>query len=100
MKCLLVIAALAVLVVHGEKPKPQSDTDKQTAGTKNKQTKDAAARPVVVINQQAPQEQKDGHPAQPPSYLHELLLPQNLPNLALAIIGIAGIERPSARSKY
>jgi hypothetical protein len=86
MRIAVLVLALAILVVYGEKPKAQSDTHGQNPTHAAPQADNAAGGSVIVVNQQTPHGQENSHPNKPPSYLHELLLPQNLPNLALVIV--------------
>jgi hypothetical protein len=96
-KWLLLAFFGASMMVNGQTTKPHSNTHTRNAASDHAnaygspQTRDPAERTVVVVNQQAPQGQQDDHPGKPPSYLHELLMPANLPNLLLVVVGIAGI---------
>src|SRR6266436_7763981 len=78
-------------MVYGEKSKPHADADRHKATNAIQQTDSTAGRSIIVVNQQAPNGQQQSYPAQPPSYFHELLLPQNVPADALVLVGIAGI---------
>jgi hypothetical protein len=87
----IVLAVVSVaLMVHGQETKSHGNDDKAGAAAKHKDTTDRGGRAVVVVNQQATQGQENTG-SKPTSYLHELLLPQNIPNLALVVVGIAGI---------
>jgi hypothetical protein len=91
MRFTWVIIAFAALIVDGEKPKPHSNTDKHAPANTAQQTDSATGRTVAVENEQAPDRRADNHSKEPPSYLHELLLPQNVPAVALVLVGVAGI---------
>ena len=91
MRIWLVAIALAALVINGEKPKANTGADKEHPAHAVEQTDSAAARSVIVVNQQAPQGQQDSHPPKPPSYLSRLFSPENLPNIGLFIAGVVGI---------
>lgn len=91
MKWLLLAIVGATLVVNGQESKPHSNTHAQDTAAKSKDATSTAGQTVIVVNQQTPQGEQDNHPSKPPSYFHELLLPQNIPNLALVLVGIAGI---------
>jgi hypothetical protein len=91
MRIALMAVVLAALMVYGQQSKPQSATHTQSPAEAVQEPSSAAAPSVVVKNQNTSQRQEEKHPAEPLSYLHELLLPQNLPALALVAVGIAGI---------
>ncbi len=82
----------AALMVHGQAAKPHSDADKRHPATENKSASDSSGRMVIVVNQQTSKEQDKDQASKPPSYLHELLVPANLPNLLLVGVGIYGIR--------
>jgi hypothetical protein len=84
----LLAVAFASLVIYGENPKSQSDAHKQNPAHAIQQPDTGT---VIVVNQPAPQGPENSHATKPPSYIHELLLPQNVPNIALVIVGIVGI---------
>jgi hypothetical protein len=82
MKILALSAVvIASLVIQGGKAETNSKTDTGKAEHPPQQT-------VTVVNQQAPEREQDDHAQKPPSYLSRLFSPENLPNIALAIIGI------------
>ena len=81
----------AALVVNGQEAKPHSDTHKKTPPPKAQGATHTAARTVIVVNQDAPQGEKDNHPGKSPSYLSKLFGPENIPNIALVVVGIGGI---------
>jgi hypothetical protein len=84
--------AFATVVVNGENPKAGGGTHgpEKTANA-TQQTDNPAGRTVVVVNQQTPQGQEDSHSKKTPTYLSRLLAPENIPNIALVLVGIAGI---------
>jgi hypothetical protein len=81
----------AALMVNGQESQPHSNTVKRDSAAHSKNATDAASQPMVVINQQTPQRQEDSHSGNPPSYLSRLFNPENLPNVALVVIGIGAI---------
>src|ERR1700692_2329333 len=87
----IVVAVLVGLAVmaNGQEAKPHSDAHKRSSAGKVADAPDTVDQKVIVVNQQAPQGQVNNHASKSPSYLHELLLPQNIPNIALVIL--AGI---------
>lgn len=91
MRWLAIAVIGAALMVHGQEAKPHSNANKRNSATESKDATDTAGQTVVVVNQQAPQGQQNDHAEQPRHSLHELLLPQNIPNVALVLVGIAGI---------
>ncbi|MGA8215602.1 MAG: hypothetical protein WB799_18535 [Candidatus Sulfotelmatobacter sp.] len=87
MKPLAFAIILVATMINGQEAKPHSDADRRnSAATSADATPHTAGQTVVVVNQQPSQGQENNHSSKPPSYLHELLLPQNLPNLALVIV--------------
>jgi hypothetical protein len=74
------------LMVNGQESKPHGEAHKENSATEHKDATDTTGRAVVVVNQQASQGKESNHGSKSPSYLHELLLPQNLPNIALVIV--------------
>jgi len=92
MRCFALAVIFATLVVHGQEPKAHRSADKTDAAAESKNATDATGgQTVIVVNQQTPQRQENDRSGKPPSYLHELLLPANVPNLMLVVVGIAGI---------
>jgi hypothetical protein len=91
MKWMVLAVICADLMVNGQEAKPRSNAHKRDSTAERKDATNTAGQTVITVNQQAPQGQGNNHASKPPSYLHELLLPQNVPNLALVIVGIAGI---------
>jgi hypothetical protein len=91
MKCFVLAILWTALMVNGEKPKAQSNTHESNPGHATQQTDTAPSRPVVVVNQNAPKGQENNHPDQSKNYLARLFSLENLPNIALVIVGIAGI---------
>src|ERR1700693_5331427 len=88
----IVLAVIGgAMMVYGQEAKPHSNTDKRNSATESNDAANPTGQTVVVVNQQAAQGQQNDHPAKSPSYLHELLLPPNIPNLALVLVGIGGI---------
>jgi hypothetical protein len=81
----------ASLMVYGQELKPHSDTHRGPPATESQDSPSPSGRTVIVVNQQTPQRQQDDHSANPPSLFHEYLLPPNVLNLALVIVGIIGI---------
>lgn len=90
MKIALVAIVLAAFVVHGEKPKPQSNAPTQSSTNAKQETSSPTSPSVVVVNQNAKRE-SENHPDKSPHYLMRLFSPENVPNIALVIVGIAGI---------
>jgi len=91
MRFLVLAFAFASLMVNGQESKPHSDADKRNAGAESKDTTKTTRQTVIVVNQQTPQRQQNDRPANPPSYLHEYLLPANVLTLALVLVGVGGI---------
>src|SRR2546426_11076946 len=91
MKLWFLMPVLAAAMVNGEESKPQRDAHGGKTTNTTERPEDAAGRTVIVVNQPASQGQEDGHSSKPPSYLRELLSPQNAPTVALVIVGIIGI---------
>ena len=92
MKWAILAIVSAALMVNAQESKPHSSTHKEDSAAKGADATDpTAGQTVVVVNQEAAQGQESNHDRKPPSYLPELLLPPNIPNLALVIVGIAGI---------
>jgi hypothetical protein len=90
MKWVVLAIVGASLMVNGQEAKPRSNAHRRDSAAEAKDASTPTGQ-TVVLNQQTPQGQESNHPAKSPSYLHELLLPQNVPSLALVFIGIAGI---------
>ncbi len=91
MKLWFLAFIVAATMVNGEEPKPQSDAHRGKPNDTAQHPENSAGRTVIVVNQPAPQGQEDNHPSESPNYLHELLLPQNAPTIALVIVGLLGI---------
>jgi hypothetical protein len=91
MKIALVAIVLAAFVVHGEKPKPQSNAHTQSSTNAKQEPSSPTSPSVVVVNQNAAKRESENHPDKSPHYLMRLFSPENLPNIALVIVGIAGI---------
>jgi hypothetical protein len=87
MKYLALVVVFTALVVYGEEPKTKTDAHAHKATSTVQQTDDMTGRTVIVVNQQAPAGQQESHPSKPPSYLSRLFSPENLPNIALVIVG-------------
>lgn len=88
MKYIVVLVALcASLVVNGEKPQSHPNQNKQEPDRTAQSASDALGGTITVVNQQAPQGQANSHPAKSPSYLDRLFSPENIPNIALVIVG-------------
>ncbi|MGA8150982.1 MAG: hypothetical protein WB952_08540 [Terriglobales bacterium] len=80
MRIVLTATVLALLVIGGSKPKKEPSTDTNKPTQPPQQT-------VTVVNQQASERQDEDQSTKPKSYLCRLFSPENLPNIALAIIG-------------
>jgi hypothetical protein len=91
MKWLVVTVIGATLMAHGQEAKPHGDAHKRNTSTESKKATDATSQTVIVVNQQQPNGEQNSHPAKLPSYLSRLFSPENLPNIALVIIGFGGI---------
>jgi hypothetical protein len=91
MRWIILAVVGTAMVVYGQQARPHSNTDKRNSATESNDTAHPTSQTVVVVNQQAARGQQNDHPAKPPGYLHELLLPPNIPNLALVLVGIGGI---------
>jgi hypothetical protein len=85
--CSLVIALMVLsLPIYGQKATGEERSDHKD--TKNQQN----PTPVTGdVNQPATNSQKDGHSDQSSDYLNALISPNNIPNVALALVGIVGI---------
>ena len=90
MKWMILTVIGTALVVGGQEAKPRDSAHKGGSAAEGKDAANPSGQ-TVVVNQHAPQGYENNHPSNPPGYLHELLLPQNVPNLALVVVGIAGI---------
>jgi hypothetical protein len=88
MRVALVIIAFAALVVYGEEAKAKPDAHKPKPADATQQAGDNTRPPIIVVNQLDAKREADNHASEPPSYFHELLLPQNAPTLALVIVGV------------
>jgi hypothetical protein len=77
---------IAAVMVNGEKPKSHADQNKQEPTDAAQPLSDATGRTIIVVNQQQPQGEQEGHASNPPSYLCRLFSPENLPNIALVIV--------------
>ena len=91
MKVALIAIIFAASMAYAEKPKPQSTPNTQSSAKPTQQPGAETCPSVVVVNQNAANGQQANHPDKSQSYLHELLLPQNIPSIALVGVGIAGI---------
>jgi hypothetical protein len=91
MRWLIVAAISASFMVYGQEPKAHSNADKRNTASDSDHADKASSGTVIVVNQQTPHGQENDHTAKSPGYFHELLLPQNVPNVALAIVGFIGI---------
>jgi hypothetical protein len=78
-------------MVDGEEAKPKSSATQQHAAAESKDATDTAGRAIIVVNEQTPQGQQDHHPAEPPNYFSRLFAPENLPNIALVLVGLGAI---------
>jgi len=87
----ILIPIVAILMVNGQESKPHSNADKEHAPSKRNDATDATSQTIFVINQQTPQRQENSHSAKSPSYLCRLFSPENIPNLALVLVGIGAI---------
>jgi hypothetical protein len=81
---------LAASVVYGEKPKPQSSAHTQSSADAKEEPSGPTGPSVVVVNQNATQREEENNPKKSPHYLTRLFSPENLPNIALVIVGIVG----------
>jgi hypothetical protein len=90
MKLTVAIFVLAAILVYGKETKPHRNTDIQHTAAQDKKQPDSAGQTVIIVDQQAPQGQQDDHTHESPSYLHRLFSPENLPTIALVIVGIVG----------
>ncbi len=82
----IVLAIIGVaLVVNGQEPKSHSGAHKTNPATASKAASDTTGPTVIVINQEHCG-QENNHAANPPSLLHEYLLPLNVLTLALVIV--------------
>jgi hypothetical protein len=88
---IIVTFVCAALIVNGQEAKLHGETHKANSAPKDTNASDTAGQNLLVVNQQAAQRQENDHANKPSSYLHELFLPQNVPNLALVLVGIGGI---------
>ena len=91
MRIGLLIIAFAALIINGEKPKPKTDAYKGKPAHTVKQTDEASSRTVIVVNQPAPEGKENNHAKESASYLCRLFSPENLPTIALVIVGLIGI---------
>jgi|SRR5579872_3334 len=86
MKSFWLVLVFAVVMVNGQETKPKSASDAEKTTHVIKPADRGVERTVVVINQPASEWQEDDHTTKSPSYLHRLLSPENLPNIALVIV--------------
>ena len=91
MKVVILAVIGAALMVSGQETKSLSNAHKRDSAAESKDATHPTGQTVVVVNQQTPQGQENNHATKSPSYLHELLQPQNIPNIALAVVGVIGI---------
>jgi len=79
------------LIIGGQETKPHGDPHKTNSADKGKDAANASGETVITINQQTPEGQENDHATHSPSVIREYLLPPNVLNLALVMVGIAGI---------
>jgi hypothetical protein len=92
MKIAIVLLFLAtVLPIYGQEKHPQPSGNGDHATEPNKHSKAPSTETVNVINQQAPPVEEKGTKEHPQGYFSRLLAPENLPNIALFLVGVAGI---------
>ena len=91
MQLALVSIAFVTLVMYGEKPKVQSDAHEHSPANAVQEPSGQTSPAVIVVNQDHSERKSNDHPNKPPNYLSRLFGPENLPNIALVGVGIAGI---------
>jgi hypothetical protein len=92
MKYLALIAIVgAALMANGQAARPHGDAHTKNSASKATDATDTAGQTVTVANQQAPQRMEESHAAKSPSYFSRLFAPENLPTIALVLVGFAGI---------
>jgi hypothetical protein len=85
------IVFLFAIVVQGEARSGQSASNTAHAQTAKKPETQAAPAIINAANQEAPAHQQTGANCPPQSYLSRLFSPENLPNIFLGVVGVAGI---------
>ena len=86
----LLLICTIILPINGQQKSTQTAT--KTSQTKQEVVTPAPkATPNAAINQQTPQIQEDGPKEHAQSYFSRLFAPENLPNIGLFLVGIAGI---------
>jgi hypothetical protein len=80
-----------VLPIHGQKKGAEPNADERNATAKKKTLAPLIPSVVNVINQEASHQQADGATDHPKGYFERLFSPENLPNIGLFFVGLAGI---------
>jgi hypothetical protein len=91
MKIVLVVVFIMGLAIRGEKPKPQADTHETVVSEQTSQPSAPSPVTVNVINQPPAQVKTEDHASKSPNYFSRLFSAENLPNIALVIVGIGAI---------
>jgi hypothetical protein len=88
-KPLVLTLLVLALPVYGQKAAGEKQHDQKTTKTQQNEIPHAAA--ATDIGKPAAEPQEQGHANQPDGYFDTLFSPNNIPNVALALVGIVGI---------
>jgi hypothetical protein len=80
-----------VIPIHGHTKRSNASTNKTNASTSQSREAQSASTAVNVVYQQAPTEQGNRPTSNPDGYFARLIAAENLPNLILCFVGIAGV---------
>jgi hypothetical protein len=78
-----------ILPIYGQKTAGEKQHDQKAAKTQQKETPHPGG--IAEVNKPAAKPQEQGHKNQPDGYFDALFSPNNIPNVALALVGIIGI---------
>lgn len=91
MRMALIAIALTACVAYAEKPKSQGDTREPNPANKVQQADVKISPAIAAASQNKADRQEDSQPIKAPGYFSRLFAPENLPNVALVLVGMAGI---------
>src|SRR5271166_3454344 len=83
--------AIVGLVVYGQEERAKTASHKNHTSDKGAATTEAPDTSITVINEQTPNQEQNGTENHPKSYLGRLFAPDNLPNIGLFVVGVAGV---------
>jgi hypothetical protein len=85
----VIAAVVLILPIYGQKTASDKQHDQKATETQQKELPRPAS--VADINKPAANAQEQWHTDQPDGYFDTLFSPNNIPNVALALVGIGGI---------